>query len=57
MKKYAAHVKTPIGNLFVEDVFAENPTKAIEFVYFIIESVMENADIEIQFISNETEEE
>jgi MinD-like ATPase involved in chromosome partitioning or flagellar assembly len=57
MKKYAARLKTEIGNLLVENIIAENPTDAVEVAYDIINAVIENADIEINFIGDENEEE
>jgi MinD-like ATPase involved in chromosome partitioning or flagellar assembly len=56
MKKYAARLKTEIGNLLVENIIAENPTDAVEVAYDIINAVIENADIEINFIGDENEE-
>ena len=57
MKRYAARLKTPIGTLLVENIIAEDPTEAVEFAYDIIDAVIENADIEINFITDEDEEE
>jgi MinD-like ATPase involved in chromosome partitioning or flagellar assembly len=57
MKRYAARLKTEIGNLLVENIIAENPTDAVEVAYDIINAVIENADIEINFIGDENEEE
>ena len=57
MKKYAARLKTEIGNLLVENIIAGNPTDAVEVAYDIINAVIENADIEINFIGDENEEE
>lgn len=56
MKRYAARLKTPIGNLLVENIIANHPTEAVEVAYDIIEAVIENADIEINFISDEKDE-
>jgi hypothetical protein len=56
MKKYAARLKTEIGTLLVENIMAKNSTDAVEVAYDIIEAVIENADIEINFISDEIEE-
>ena len=53
MKRYAARLKTPIGNLLVENIIAEDPTEAVEVAYEIIDAVIENADIEINFIEDE----
>ena len=53
MKRYAARLKTPIGTLLVENIIAENPTEAVEVAYDIIDAVIENADIEINFIEDE----
>lgn len=55
MKIYEARLKTPIGNLLVENIIANNPTEAVEVAYDIIEAVIENADIEINFIKDEEE--
>ena len=55
MKTYEARLKTPIGTLLVENIIAEDPTEAVEVAYEIIDAVIENADIEINFISDETE--
>ena len=57
MKRYAARLKTPIGTLLVENIIAEDPTQAVEEAYDIIDAVIENADIEINFITDEDEEE
>ena len=56
MKRYAARLKTPIGTLLVENIIAEDPTEAVEVAYEIIDAVIENADIEINFITDEDEE-
>jgi hypothetical protein len=55
MKRYAARLKTEIGTLLVENIIAENPTEAVEVAYDIIEAVIENADIEINYIQDEEE--
>ena len=55
MKRYEARLKTPIGNLLVENIIAEDPTEAVEEAYDIIDAVIENADIEIKFIEDEEE--
>ena len=57
MKRYEARLKTPIGNLLVENIIAEDPTEAVGVAYDIIDAVIENADIEINFITDEDEEE
>lgn len=53
MKRYAARLKTPIGILLIENIIAEDPTEAVEVAYEIIDAVIENADIEINYIEDE----
>ena len=55
MKNYTARLKTPIGDLLVENIIANDPTEAVEVAYDIIEAVLQNADIEINFIKDEEE--
>ena len=55
MKRYAARLKTTIGTLLVENIIANDHTEAVEVAYEIIDAVIENADIEINFIEDEEE--
>lgn len=57
MKTYTVKLKTPTVIFLVENIIAENPAEAVEMAYKRTHAFIEKADIEINFITDETEEE
>ena len=57
MKTYTVKLKTPTFIVLVENIIAENAAEAVEMAYKLTHAFIEKADIEINFITDEDEEE